>query len=366
LPEAQAHGSELQSSNFKLQGFKLFRVSRDETLMQLACKEARKGVGRTSPNPAVGAVLVLRGKVIARAWHRAAGLAHAEIDALRKVSSARGGTLYVTLEPCSTQGRTPPCVDALIAARPRRVVIGTLDPNPKHAGRAVEILKAAGIEVCTGILEKECRELNPGFNKWITTGMPYVIAKAGMSLDGRITRPPGEGQWLTGRSARADVQRLRAGVDAILIGGATLRVDDPQLTVRGVRGAVQPWRVVVSRSGDLPQAARLFTDEYRDRTLVYTGKGLRAVLRDLGRRGVTSVLIEGGMRILGEAFDGRLVDRVHLYVAPLLCAGPKLAIGGRGAGSTAEAPRIINPDYRLLGRDLALSGDIAYPAIGFR
>jgi diaminohydroxyphosphoribosylaminopyrimidine deaminase/5-amino-6-(5-phosphoribosylamino)uracil reductase len=344
---------------------KSVHATRDETLMQLAWNEARKGVGRTSPNPAVGAVLVSRGKVIASGWHRAAGLPHAEIDALQKVSSARGATLYVTLEPCSTQGRTPACVDAIIAARVRRVVIGTLDPNPRHAGRAVGILKAAGIAVRTGVLENQCRELNPGFNKWITTGMPYVIAKAGMSLDGRITRPPGEGQWLTGKFARADVHRLRAGVDAILIGGATLRADDPQLTVRGVRGPVQPWRVVVSRSGDLPPKARLFTDEFRDRTLVYTGKTLHWVLRDLSRRGVTSVLIEGGMRILGEAFDGRFVDRVHLYVAPLLCAGPKLAIGGRGAGSTAEAPRVIKPVYRVLGRDLALSGDIAYPGEAF-
>jgi diaminohydroxyphosphoribosylaminopyrimidine deaminase/5-amino-6-(5-phosphoribosylamino)uracil reductase len=212
------------------------------------------------------------------------------------------------------------------------------------------------------VQEAECRALNAAFNHWIVTKMPLVIAKAGMSLDGRLTRPPGEGQWLTNAAARADAHRLRSQVDAILIGAETLRADNPRLTVRGVRGARQPWRIVLTRSGRLPKAAHLFTDEFRERTLVYRGKSLRAVLRDLGRRQITSVLLEGGGKILGEAFDRQLVQQVYFYVAPLLCGGPVVAIGGLGAGSTAESAQIRHATYKRLGDNLRLIGDVEYPA----
>jgi diaminohydroxyphosphoribosylaminopyrimidine deaminase/5-amino-6-(5-phosphoribosylamino)uracil reductase len=337
----------------------------DETFMTAAWREARRGLGHTSPNPAVGAVIVRGGRIVARGFHHRAGQPHAEIEALhalKKPALARGATIYVTLEPCSTHGRTPPCVEAIVAAGFRRVVIGAIDPNPKHAGRGVKLLRAAGIDVTTGILETECRELNAAFNHWIVTKMPLVIAKAGMSLDGRLTRPLGEGQWLTNAQSRADAHQLRSQVDAILIGAETLRADNPRLTVRGVRGARQPWRVVVTRSGRLPKGAHLFTDKHRERTLVYRGRSLRAVLRDLGRRDVTSVLIEGGGQLLGEAFDRRLVQRVQFYVAPLLCGGPVVAIGGRGAGSTAESVVIRNPAYARLGDNLRLTGEVEYPA----
>lgn len=333
--------------------------------MHAALFEARRGVGQTSPNPAVGAVVVRSGRIIARGFHQHAGLPHAEIEALRalkKAELARGATLYVTLEPCSTHGRTPPCVEAIIRAGFRRVVIGTIDPNPVHAGRGVELLRAAGLVVTAGILESECRELNAAFNHWIVTKMPFVIAKAGMSLDGRLTRPPGEGQWLTNPAARADAQKLRARVDAILIGAQTLRTDNPRLTVRGIPGARQPWRVIVTRNGDLPQDAHVFTDAHRDRTVVFRGQSIRAVLRELGRRQIASVLIEGGMRVLGEAFDRKLVQRVQFYVAPLLCGGPVVAVGGRGADATAEAASIRNPRYDQIGDNLCLTGEVEYPA----
>ena len=254
-----------------------------------------------------------------------------------------------------------PCVDAIIRAGFARVVIGATDPNPAHAGRGIGLLRAAGLAVTAGVLESECCELNAGFNKWIVTRMPLVIAKAGMSLDGRLTRPPGEGQWLTSAASRADAMRLRAQVDAVLIGAQTLRADNPRLTVRGVPCARQPWRVVVTRSGDLPKGAHLFTDAHRDRTLVFRGQSLRAVLRELGRREITSVLIEGGGRVLGEAFDRRLVDRVRCYVAPLLCGGPVPAIGGRGVGATADAPLLRNPRYDKIGSDLRLTAEVEYP-----
>jgi diaminohydroxyphosphoribosylaminopyrimidine deaminase/5-amino-6-(5-phosphoribosylamino)uracil reductase len=336
----------------------------DESFMRAALAEARRGLGHTSPNPAVGAVIVRGGRIIARGYHRRAGLPHAEIEALRalkKPALAKGATIYVTLEPCSTHGRTPPCVEAIIAAGFRRVVIGTIDPNPAHAGRGVKLLRAAEIEVTTGVLEAECRAANAAFNHWIVTKMPLVIAKAGLSLDGRLTRPPGEGQWLTNAAARADAHRLRAQVDAILIGAETLRRDNPRLTVRGVRGARQPWRVVVTRSGRLPKDAHLFIDEHRERTLVYRGKSLRAVLRDLGKRQIISVLIEGGGGVLGEAFDRRLVQRVNFYLAPLLCGGPAVVVSGRGVGSTAESAIVRDPVYTKLGDNLRLTGEIEYP-----
>lgn len=334
-------------------------------MMGLALKEAERGVGQTSPNPAVGAVIVRDGEVLAQGYHQRAGLPHAEIEALRalkKPELARGATIYVTLEPCSTHGRTPPCVEAILKAGLKRVVIGAIDPNPSHAGRGIEILRAGGVKVTSGILEQECRELNAAFNHWIVTGTPLVIAKAGMSLDGRLSRPPGEGQWLTSPASRNDAQKLRAKVDAILVGAETVRADNPRLTVRGIAGARQPWRVVLTRSGKLPKDAHLFTDEHRERTLIYRGKSLRSVLKDLGSRQITSVLIEGGGQILGEAFDRKLVQRVQFYVAPLLCGGPTVAAGGRGAGATLESAAIRNPRYEMLGRDLRLTGEVEYPA----
>lgn len=336
----------------------------DEKFMRLALREAERGLGQTSPNPAVGAVIVRGERVLARGYHRRAGEPHAEIEALRALrspASARGATLYVTLEPCSTHGRTPPCTEAILRASVARVVVGAIDPNPRHAGRGLALLRAAGVDVREGVLGEMCRDLNAPFNKWVTTGLPWVIAKAGLSLDGRITRPPGEGQWLTGELARADAHRLRARVDAILIGANTLRADNPRLTVRGVPTSRQPWRVVVSRGrAPLPAAAHLFTDAHRERTLVFLGKSLPAVLRELARKHeVTSVLIEGGMRILGEAFDRRLVDEVCFYMAPLLCGGPITAVGGRGVGRSAEAVMLQDVRYERIGPDLKMHGKVA-------
>ncbi len=221
----------------------LVETPSDERFMRLALVEARKGIGRTSPNPAVGAVIVRAGRVLARGPHRGAGLPHAEIeaiDAIPRMGRCRGATLYVTLEPCSTQGRTPPCTGAILAAGFARVVFGATDPNPKHAGRAAKILRAAGIAVTSGVLAGECVALNRAYNHWITTRKPWVIAKCAMSLDGRLTRRPGESTWLTSPAARRHAQALRARVDAILVGAGTIRADNPRLTVRGIRGARQP------------------------------------------------------------------------------------------------------------------------------
>jgi diaminohydroxyphosphoribosylaminopyrimidine deaminase/5-amino-6-(5-phosphoribosylamino)uracil reductase len=339
------------------------RETDDEKFMRAALAEAKKGLGRTSPNPAVGAVLVANGKIIARGHHRGAGLPHAEIECLRarKGTTLTGATLYVTLEPCSTTGRTPPCTEALIAAGIRNVVVGAIDVNPRHAGRGIKLLRKGGVNVCTGVLAPECTMLNAAFNKWIITKRPFVVAKCGMTLDGRLTRPPDEERWITSPTARRHVNRFRAQVDAILIGAETLRADNPRLTARATPGARQPWRVVVSRSGKLPQSAHLFADRFADRTLLFREQLLAAILDELGQREITSVLIEGGGDVLGQALDGHLIDQVRIYLGPLITGGPVIAFAGIGADSTKSGTRLRDVRYERIGNDLLLTGSVNYP-----
>ena len=333
-------------------------MTADEEFMREAILEARKGLGRTHPNPAVGAVIVSGRRVVARGWHRGAGHLHAEIEALRKAKhAASGATLYVTLEPCSTHGRTPPCTEAIVRAGFVRVVYGATDPNPKHAGRAKTILSRAGIVVRSGVLAAPCAALNTAWNKWIATGMPLVTAKAAMTLDGRISSPP-ESRWISSEAARRDVMKLRSRVQAILVGGETIRADNPQLTVRGIRIGLQPLRAVWTKSGRLPKNARIFTDEHRDRTVIFNDVSLHSALSELGRRGVASVLIEGGARVLGEAFDRSLVDDVYFYLAPKLAGGPIPAVGGRGAADVLHAIRLSDPFFRRIGPDVRLTGSV--------
>ncbi|MEY2501660.1 MAG: diaminohydroxyphosphoribosylaminopyrimidine deaminase [Verrucomicrobiota bacterium] len=333
----------------------------DEEFMRIALGEASKGVGLTSPNPAVGALLVSKNKIMSRGHHRRAGAPHAEVECLtatgRKLPA--DSTLYVTLEPCSTTGRTGPCTDTIIDAGVRTIVIGATDPNPKHAGRGIDQLKRAGLEVRIGILENECAELNESYNKWIQTGMPFVIAKCGMSLDGRLTAPPNESQWLTSPAARRHARRLRARVDAILVGAETIRSDNPRLTVRGDIAVKQPQRIVLSRSGKLPWGARIFTDRFAERTTVLGDIELRDLLRELGAKEITSVLIEGGGDVLGQALDQQLIDQVHIYLAPIFTGGPTIAFGRTGAGSTHEAARLDRVHYERIADDLCVIG---YPA----
>jgi len=333
-------------------------AERDEEFMRAALREARKTLGQTSPNPAVGAVLVIDDRIVANGHHREAGLDHAEIECLRNFGAAvpARATLYVTLEPCSTAGRTAPCTDAILKAGVRSVVIGAIDVNPRHSGKGVMQLRNAGVKVRQGVLADECARLNEAFNKWIVTGQPFVIAKCGMSLDGRLTRQVEEPRWITGPSARRHARELRAHVDAVLVGAETLRADNPRLTVRGARRARQPWRVVLTRSGKLPRRARLFSDHLAARTLIYKSKSLADVVKDLGKRGITSVLIEGGGDVLGQALDARLIDKVQLYVGPILAGGPVIAFPGRGADTTPNALRLRNVSYRRIGQSVCITG----------
>jgi diaminohydroxyphosphoribosylaminopyrimidine deaminase/5-amino-6-(5-phosphoribosylamino)uracil reductase len=331
---------------------------RDEKFMRAALKEAKKALGQTSPNPAVGAVLVVEDRVVATGHHRQAGRDHAEIECLRNFGApvpARA-TLYVTLEPCSTAGRTAPCTGAILNARVKNVVVGAIDPNPRHSGRGIVLLQSAGVDVRQGVLADQCAEINEAFNKWIVTGQPFVIAKCGMSLDGRLTRPAGEPRWITDRAARADARELRAHVDAVLVGAETVRIDNPRLTVRHAQRARQPWRVVLTRSGKLPRRANLFSDESAQRTLIFKSKSLAGVLKDLGKRGITSVLIEGGGDVLGQALGRRLIDKVQLYVGPMLSGGPIIAFPGRGVAKSADASRLHRVSYRQIGQSVCVTG----------
>jgi diaminohydroxyphosphoribosylaminopyrimidine deaminase/5-amino-6-(5-phosphoribosylamino)uracil reductase len=372
----------------------------DERFMRRALVLARRGVGKTSPNPAVGAVLVRGGKIIGEGWHKRAGGPHAEVVALGKAGvrsqksevrrqhsrtpitnhGSRVTTLYVTLEPCSTWGRTPPCTDAIIAAGVKRVVVAAHDPNPKHNGRGLKVLLRAGIRIETGLLADEATRMNETFNKWITTGLPFVVAKAAMSLDGKIATRTGDSKWITSENARRSAHQLRARVDAVMVGANTVIRDNPQLTLwHGVRGR-QPLRVVVDARGRTPKSAKLFRDKHRGRTLVLTtslsparwrrylvlrGVGvevvvqkhgrveLRAALRALGKRDVTSVLVEGGGELLGSMFDARLVDRVALFLAPIVIGGREAvsAVGGKGAAKVKRAVRLRDCRWRSIGRN---------------
>ncbi|HZC36947.1 MAG TPA: bifunctional diaminohydroxyphosphoribosylaminopyrimidine deaminase/5-amino-6-(5-phosphoribosylamino)uracil reductase RibD [Chthoniobacterales bacterium] len=338
----------------------------DESWMRIALGEARKALGSCSPNPAVGAVIVNAGRLLARSYHRKAGRPHAEIEALRRLHGrhqAEGATLYVTLEPCSTTGRTPPCTEAIIRSGIRRVVVGAIDPNPIHQGRGLQTLHEAGILVTAHVLEQACTLLNVGFNRWIGTRRPWVIAKIAQSLDGRITRPPTESRWLTGEQARHRAHQLRSTVDAILVGAETVRRDDPLLTVRNIRGARQPWRVVVTRSANLPPAAHLFTDRYCERTIVFQNRSWDEILADLGQRGVTRLLVEGGGDVLGQLFDQGRIDELWSFFAPILVAGDKPSIGGSGVNSNESAASLKGTKFERLGDDVLVRGLVAYSSM---
>jgi len=334
--------------------------------MSLALDEARKGIGRTAPNPPVGAVLVKNGQLIGRGWHQRAGMPHAECEAMADAvkhhgaDALRGATAYVTLEPCSTQGRTPACTSGLIKAGVARVVYACADPNPAHAGRADALLAAAGIEVLSGVRMDEAQRILRPFAKVITTGLPWVIWKSAMSLDGRLTRPPGEGQWLTGEAARHDVQKLRAKVDAIFTSGETVRRDRPALTIRVpelLEGRDQPWRVVfTNRPESLPQDAPLFADPSRERTLIRSGANLESALRGLVReQGILCAMVEAGGQFSAALFEAGLIDEVVVYSAPILCGGPVPALAGKGL---PHSLRLHETGFERFGDDVRMSGII--------
>ena len=322
--------------------------------MQEALDEGSKGLGLTSPNPPVGSVIVKDGKVVGRGYHRKAGGPHAEVNAIADADSTEGATIYVTLEPCSTHGRTPPCVEAIKNAGISRVVVGSTDPNPDHVGAGFQHLRDAGIEVTSGVLENECDHLIRFFAKRIATGLPWVIAKTAATLDGRTTLKPGDGQWISSEASREDVQNWRQQCDAILVGGETFRRDNPSLTLRGkyAEGRPQPLRVVLTSDENLPPEHHLFTDEHATHTRIQQGFTFRESLEALASEGVSAVLLESGGRLLAHALDLGFVDEVVLYLAPRLGGGETSLIPTPNLGVHLEDMQVdlIGPDIRIVGR----------------
>ena len=347
----------------------------DHGMMARALQLAERGLWTTSPNPRVGCVLVREGEIVAEGWHERAGEPHAEVHALRAAGElARGATAYVTLEPCSHHGRTPPCAEALIAAGVTRVVAAMRDPNPLVAGNGLAMLQAAGIETACGLLENEARELNIGFVARMTRGRPWLRLKAAASLDGKTALNNGISQWITGPEARRDGHRWRARACAILTGIGTVRDDDPQLSVREVDTPRQPLRVVVDSKLEIPLTAKILRggpvlvaaavdDEKRANLLRATGAEvvvlpnphgkveLSGLLEELGRRGINEVHVEAGFKLNGSLLREGLVDELLLYLAPCLI--------GHDASGLFNLPELASLDgkHRLQVRDLRQIGE---------
>jgi diaminohydroxyphosphoribosylaminopyrimidine deaminase/5-amino-6-(5-phosphoribosylamino)uracil reductase len=339
----------------------------------------------------VGALLVNGRYIIGQGWHRGAGEPHAEIEAIRDAESngqsPRGATLYVTLEPCSTQGRTPPCTEAIQRAGIRRVVAAATDPNPHHAGRGFQLLRRAGIQVEYGVLEKEAARLNEAFNHWIVHRTPFVTVKAAMTLDGKIATPAGESKWITGEKARALATQLRRGADAILVGVNTVLADDPSLTVRGLKRAQKSIRrIVLDSKARTPRTAKVVRDEFARLTTVVVTKSaprrrvealarhvrvwtapsrngrvdLRWLLRKLGSEEITSLLVEGGGEVNASFLLQRLAHRVAFFYAPKILAGKdaRKAVAGEGARTPAQTLNLRDVSWRRLGPDLLLTARV--------
>ena len=350
----------------------------DEQHMERALALAALGKGRTSPNPMVGCVIVRDGQVIGEGFHQRAGEPHAEIEAIRAAGdNIEGATLYLNLEPCTHQGRTPPCVEALIARRPARVVVGMSDPNPKVAGEGIFRLREAGIDVDVGLCEDAARRLNEVFIKYITTGLPFVICKAAMTLDGKIATHAGHSRWVTCEESRRRVHELRNEVDAILVGSRTVMLDDPSLTTRVESPQPHdPVRIILDADDYLDENRRVFMVESQAPTWVVLpedrecaraddilhvrrgGEGfdMRHLMTVLGEREITSVLIEGGGTTHASAFEAGVVDKVLFFVAPKIIGGREAitAVEGEGAETMDEAVLLERMSAEAVGCDLLI------------
>lgn len=356
----------------------------DETYMRRALELAARARGRTSPNPMVGCVAVRDGAVIGEAYHEAAGQAHAEVKAIEAAGGdVRDATLYLTLEPCAHRGRTPPCADLLVEHMPQRVVVAMEDPNPRVAGQGIRRLREAGVPVEVGLLEAEARQLNEIFVKYITTGLPFVVAKCGMTLDGKIATWSGDSKWVTGEASRAWVHRLRDELDAILVGSRTVMTDDPSLTTRLPEGGGRdPIRVVVDAEEYLDERHHVFHLESNAPTWVVLpeGKTFKAeaetihapsgpggldmvrVMRELGRREVTSVLVEGGGATLASVFEAGLADKVMFFIAPKIAGGRDAlsAVEGQGAEFMRDAIPLEDMSAQSVGEDILIQAYVKH------
>jgi len=357
--------------------------------MQMALELAAKALGRTSPNPVVGAVVVSDGQVVGSGYHARAGTPHAEVHALREAGEkARGATLYVTLEPCCHHSRTGPCTEAVINAGITKVVVAMQDPNPKVAGNGVKILQNAGITVETGVLEEQSRRMNEVFIKYISTKLPFVVMKTAMSLDGKVATAGGESQWITGPESRAVVHRLRDRYDAILVGVGTVLADNPSLTTRlPGGGGKDPVRVVLDSRARTPADAQIITQPSQAPTIIVTtsaapreklrqlsdagaqvmqlpadanGVCLPELLRRLGEQEITSLLVEGGAGVNGSFIEHGLVDKVFWFIAPKIIGGSSAPgpVGGAGITALAGALKLSDIALHRHGEDICIEGRV--------
>jgi diaminohydroxyphosphoribosylaminopyrimidine deaminase / 5-amino-6-(5-phosphoribosylamino)uracil reductase len=356
----------------------------DRHYLRMACKLAEKAAGRTSPNPMVGAVLVRDGKIIGSGFHEFAGADHAEIVALKKAGGrAEGATLYINLEPCNHQGRTPPCTSALIAAGVREVVAGMKDPNPLVSGKGLRALSRAGIQVRSGVLEQECRALNEAFTKFITRRLPFVTLKLAASLDGKIATASGDSRWISCEKSRVTVHQLRNRYDAVLVGAGTVIADNPQLTCR-IPGGRDPWRIILDGRLRIPLTAEFLRQRSSDKNIVVTSNTaslakIRALetlgatvwrlplrsgavswqrlLKKMAHKGIVSVLIEGGATTAAGALREKAVDKMLLFYAPKLLGGDaRYMIDSLGIERIKHSVALQHLEIQKSGTDLLVSG----------
>ena len=357
-------------------------MNTDEKWMRDALVLARRGEGRTRPNPPVGAVVVAHDLEVGHGYHARAGAPHAEIAALNKANTkAKAATLYVTLEPCSTHGKTPPCVDAIISAGIQRVVVGVRDPNPKHKGRGLRMLRKAGVDVEVGVCAKDAQALIEPFSRWVSSGRPFITLKLGISFDGRIADREGRSKWITSPSARARVQELRARVDAVMVGCGTIRADNPSLLYRG-RRTNHLYRVIVDPQGKTPGKSQVLNDDFRDKTVIavredlpeskthrFEARGatvwrvpmvkgtfsMASLAARMGELGLIHVLCEGGGVLAAGLIEENLVDEYRFFVAPKIIGGREAtpSVGGTG-WQLPSAPQLVFVEAKPCGPDLFL------------
>lgn len=368
----------------------------DIVWMKKALRLAKKGEGAVNPNPLVGAIVVKDGQVVAKGYHKQYGKAHAEREALLHAKKdVRGATLYVTLEPCCHYGKTPPCTNIIIEKKIKRVVIGTLDPNPLVAGKGVKQLKEAGIEVMVGVLEKECKQINEVFFHFLKTNLPLVTLKYAMTLDGKIATKTGDSKWITGEKARRDVHKLRNKNRAIMVGINTVKLDNPMLNVRGMRGR-DPIRIICDCSVQIPMESNIVQTAKEIKTMIiiadtvekdpiravekekkikelikkgcqikkikmkHKGIDLKELLHYLGEQKIDSLLIEGGKTLATSAIEEDIVDILRVYIAPKLCMGDFACtpLGKEGITFMQQAYKVNEMSIRKIGEDVCMEGRI--------
>ena len=360
-------------------------MSLNEKYMKLAIELAKKGIGKVNPNPLVGAVIVKDGRIIGEGYHKEYGGSHAEVNAIdNAIESVEGATIYVTLEPCSHYGKTPPCVEKIIKNKIKKVVIGSVDPNPLVCGNGIKKLKDVGIEVETGVLENECNKLNEVFRKFIVKKKPFVVMKVAMSLDGKICTSSGESMWITGEESRENVHKLRNNLSGIMVGVDTVIKDNPKLTCR-INGGRNPRVIIVDSTLRIPIDSNVIENRENNGIIIATtdlcDKEKKSVLESMGVRvleikakknrvdlnqlmaklgelNIDSILLEGGSKLNFSALESKIVDKIQVYIAPKIIGGDKskTPVGGDGVSKLKDSFKVNHMSVEKIGEDILLEG----------